>query len=99
MKKIQVIVVYALSNHQFIYPVNIRLGATVQDAIKKSHILTIFEDINLYKNKVGIYNKIVNLKYLIKNGDRIEIYRSLIIDPKERRRKNFYLKNTILNKR
>ena len=58
----------------------------VIDAIKKSSILLYFPEINLSKNKVGIYGKLVELDHIVKNNDRIEIYRPLSIDPKKARR-------------
>ncbi|CAL4321282.1 RnfH family protein [Buchnera aphidicola] len=86
MKKISVTIIYARANHQFIHKVDIIMGSTVREAIIYSNVLNIFKEISLYKNKIGIYNKIVKLKHVVKNEDRIEIYRDLIIDPKERRR-------------
>ncbi|QCI20734.1 RnfH family protein [Buchnera aphidicola (Brachycaudus cardui)] len=100
MKIIQATVVYALPDIQYIHEVNIELGATVKDTILASNILYIIENSSLYSLHVGIYNKLVHLKSLIKDGDRIEIYRNLIIDPKERRRKNIYfLKKSNIHKK
>ncbi|QCI15933.1 RnfH family protein [Buchnera aphidicola] len=96
MNNIQVIVVYALPNIQYIYKVKLKLGATVKDAILASNILKKHNNISLYKNSFGIYNKLINLTSYIHDGDRIEIYRNLIIDPKERRRKKLsFLKRNI----
>lgn len=64
---------------------NIFETAKVIDAIKASNIESIYpEVINL---SVGIFSKIVSLDTVLKDGDRIEIYRSLLIDPKEKRRR------------
>lgn len=89
MSTIYATVVYALPHIQYIYEVEVKLGSTVKDAILASKILNIIKNIKFYKN-IGIYNKIVRLNSEIKNGDRIEIYRNLIIDPKERRRKKYF---------
>lgn len=91
MKIIKVTIVYALPEIQYIYEVKIKSGSTVKDAILASKILNLIENFSFYKNNVGIYNKIVHLKSNIKDGDRIEIYRNLIVDPKEWRRKNIFL--------
>ncbi|CAL4326314.1 RnfH family protein [Buchnera aphidicola] len=94
MKIIQNTVVYALPNKQYIYEINVQLGATVKNVILASNILHIVKNISLHNINVGIYNKLVHLNTITQDGDRIEIYRNLIIDPKERRRKKiFFHKN------
>ncbi|QCI20977.1 RnfH family protein [Buchnera aphidicola (Hyperomyzus lactucae)] len=90
MNIIQVTVVYALPDIQYIYEVNLRSRSTVKDAILASNLLKKIDSISLHNNRVGIHNKLVNLKSHVKDGDRIEIYRNLIIDPKERRRKKVF---------
>ncbi|AYN24805.1 RnfH family protein [Buchnera aphidicola] len=94
MNIIKVTVIYALPNIQYINEVKICSNSTVKDAILASNLLNKVKNIQFYKKNVGIYNKLVHLNEKIKNGDRIEIYRNLIIDPKERRRKrsSFFLK-------
>lgn len=89
MEIIQVTVIYALSEVQYIKKVRIKSNSTVKDAILASNLINIEKNIQFYKNNVGIYNKLVHLNRKIKNGDRIEIYRNLIIDPKERRRNKY----------
>ncbi|KAF0707669.1 RnfH family protein [Buchnera aphidicola (Aphis craccivora)] len=89
MEIIQVTVIYALSEVQYIKKVRIKSNSTVKDAILASNLISIEKNIQFYKNNVGIYNKLVHLNRKIKNGDRIEIYRNLIIDPKERRRNKY----------
>lgn len=79
--KILVEVVYALQHYQHIINIEIEQNSTVLEAIQYSGILKIFNNINFKINKVGIYGKIVNLNDIIHNGDRIEIYRPLFIDP------------------
>lgn len=63
------------------------MGDTVEQAIIASNILTICNDIDLTKNKVGIYSRPAKLSDNVRDGDRVEIYRPLIADPKEMRRK------------
>lgn len=90
MNIIHVTVAYALPNKQYIYEVKMKLNSTVKDAILESKILNIIKNFSLHDLHVGIYNKLVHLDTKIKDGDRIEIYRNLSIDPKEWRRKKIY---------
>jgi putative ubiquitin-RnfH superfamily antitoxin RatB of RatAB toxin-antitoxin module len=84
---IQVEVAYALPEQQVILPIRIKDGATVQQAIEASGMLVKFPDIDLATNKIGIFSKLVKLDTVLREKDRVEIYRSLIADPKEVRRK------------
>ena len=59
----------------------------IQTAILQSGILQQFTEIDLRENKVGIYSRPAKLNDQLKDGDRIEIYRPLLADPKEIRRK------------
>ncbi len=59
---------------------------TVEQVIKASGILQKNSDIDITQQAVGIYNKIVALQAPVTAGDRIEIYRPLVIDPKQARR-------------
>jgi putative ubiquitin-RnfH superfamily antitoxin RatB of RatAB toxin-antitoxin module len=83
---ITVEVVYASIHKQAIISVQISGRSTVFNAITQSGILSKFPEVDLNKNKVGIFSKIVALDHQIEDGDRIEIYRSLQVDPKEARR-------------
>lgn len=79
-------VAYALPEKQYLQRVTLEEGATVEEAIHASGLLTLRRDIDLTKNKVGIYSRPVKLGDSVKDGDRVEIYRPLIADPKELRR-------------
>jgi putative ubiquitin-RnfH superfamily antitoxin RatB of RatAB toxin-antitoxin module len=69
---------------------SLKLGATVLDALTDAKVYQIHpETKNL---PVGIYAKLVTLDTVLKDGDRIEIYRPLTIDPKEKRRRLARLK-------
>ncbi|HGF6560530.1 RnfH family protein [Providencia sp. PROV188] len=87
MSDINIEVTYALPEKQFLLPVKVAEGTTIEDAIIASGILTLRSDIDLKKNKVGIYSRPAKLGDVVQEGDRIEIYRPLIADPKELRRK------------
>lgn len=82
---IEVEVVFAW-HKQVIRKLSIAEGATVADAISASNIQQHFPEIDLMKLKVGIYSRVCDVQSLVKQGDRIEIYRPLLIDPKEIRR-------------
>ncbi|XNM68661.1 RnfH family protein [Escherichia coli] len=84
--KIAVEVAYALPQKQYLQRVTLDEGATVEQAIQASGLLTLRDDIDLTKNKVGIYSRPVKLDDVVHDGDRVEIYRPLIADPKELRR-------------
>ncbi len=84
---INVEVVYALPGQQTLLQVQLAEGATVGDAIRRSGVLEAFPDIDLARNKVGIFSKLVKLDESLRDKDRVEIYRPLIADPKEVRRK------------
>ncbi|MBZ0058759.1 MULTISPECIES: RnfH family protein [unclassified Leclercia] len=84
--EIVVEVAYALPEKQYLQRVTLEEGATVEEAIRASGLLTLRNDIDLAKNKVGIYSRPVKLADMVKDGDRVEIYRPLIADPKELRR-------------
>lgn len=79
----QVEVVFADQRQQKIIKVSVPITASVATAIKLSGILLDFPHINLSKNKVGIFGKLCNLDSQVKPGDRIEIYQSLLIEPKK----------------
>ncbi len=82
---IHVIVAYATPKKQIEIPLNVEENCTVALAIQRSGILQLFPDIKLAEARVGIYSKKVALDDGLRDGDRIEIYRSLKIDPKQAR--------------
>lgn len=84
--KIAVEVAYALPQKQYLQRVTLDEGATVEQAIQASGLLALRDDIDLSKNKVGIYSRPAKLQDVVNDGDRVEIYRPLIADPKELRR-------------
>jgi len=87
-------VAYALPDEQVIIPLQLEPGVTVEQAIQLSGIRDKFSDIDLKVNKVGVFGKICKLDTPLKDQDRIEIYRKLIADPKESRRKRAEKKET-----
>ena len=75
-------IAYALPQRQAWFDVNLQDGATVKEAIERSGILKQFPDINLEQQKVGIFGKLAKLDAVLADGDRVEIYRPIICDPK-----------------
>ncbi|MFP1825634.1 RnfH family protein [Lonsdalea quercina] len=86
MPEIRVEVVYALPERQFLRPLQLNEGSTVELAIKASGLLTLRPEIDLNINKIGIFSRPAKLDEKLQEGDRVEIYRPLIADPKELRR-------------
>jgi hypothetical protein len=84
---IDVEVAYTLPDEQVILSVAIQQGASIQEAIERSGILQRFPDIDLAENKVGVFGKVARKDAELNAGDRVEIYRPLIADPKEQRKK------------
>lgn len=85
--KIQIEVVYGLAHKQKLLSIPVCKGVTVEQAIIESGIINIFPEIDLAVNKVGIWNKAVKLSQIVADLDRIEVYRPLIADPKEVRKR------------
>ncbi len=84
---IKVEVAYALAHVQTLLNVEVPPGTTLADAIKASGMLEKHPEIDLASNKVGIFGKLSKLDAVLRDRDRVEIYRPLIADPKEVRRK------------
>lgn len=80
-------VAYALPDCQTVLAVKVRPDTTVEEAIAASGMLARHPEIDLAVNKVGVYSRPVKLGDPLHEGDRIEIYRPLIADPREMRKK------------
>jgi uncharacterized protein len=86
-KKIKVEVAFATEKEQALVAVEGEPGLTVREAIGRSGVLKQFPQIDLSVNKVGVFGKLAKLDQPLEPGDRVEIYRPLIADPKEARKK------------
>jgi len=84
---INIEVVYALPNEQALLKLQLPQGSTVAEAVQASGIAQKYPEIDIAKNKLGIYGKLTRADALLRDKDRVEIYRPLIADPKEVRRK------------
>lgn len=78
----QIEVAYALRDKQTLLELRMNEGATLKQAIEVSGILDIYPQIDLIKDKTGIFGKIAKLDTILREKDRVEIYRTLIADPK-----------------
>lgn len=83
---IDVEVAYAVPENQLILKLRVPAGTTLEQAVRESAVLERFPDIDLARNQVGIFGKLNKLDAVLRNGDRVEIYRPLIADPKEVRK-------------
>lgn len=86
-ENIDIEVVYALPEKQVVQRINLPDGTTAEQAVKMSGILRQFPEIDLLQNKLGIYGKLIKPATILRDRDRIEIYRPLRVDPKESRRR------------
>lgn len=86
-ENMQVEVVYALPGETTVIPVVIGIESSIADAIHASGIEQLFPEIDLERNRVGVFSRIKSLGDKVYDGDRIEIYRPLTADPKEARRR------------
>jgi putative ubiquitin-RnfH superfamily antitoxin RatB of RatAB toxin-antitoxin module len=86
MTEFEVEVVFALAEKQVLRTMVVESGATVGDVIANSDLQLEFPDHRLAKMALGIWGREVERNRVVKAGDRIEIYRSLELDPRETRR-------------
>jgi len=82
-----VIVAWAVPGQAIMRPVSVAPGTTIAQAIRASGLLQEVAAIDLAVNPVGIYGKKKPLETVVRPLDRIEIYRPLVADPKESRRR------------
>lgn len=83
---LEIEVCHALPEQQTVITLQVNIGVNAEDAIKSSGILLRHPAIDLKINKIGIFGKLCELNHVLREGDRVEIYRPLIADPKEARR-------------
>jgi putative ubiquitin-RnfH superfamily antitoxin RatB of RatAB toxin-antitoxin module len=85
-ERVTVEVAYGTPERQALVEVELAAGSTVADAIEVSGLRRDFPDLEVHPDRVGIFGKKVLLERVLEPGDRVEIYRPLLIDPKEARR-------------
>ncbi len=84
---IEIEVAYALPDKQILECLKVPNGTTAAQAIQLSGICNKFSEIQPNDKNLGIFGKLVNPELILRNHDRIEIYRPITVDPKEKRRK------------
>lgn len=83
---IAVEVAYALPEKQAILSLQVPAGTSALEAARQSGISAQFDGIDLENAKLGIFGKVIAPTQVLQDGDRVEIYRPLIADPKEVRK-------------
>ena len=79
-------VAYALPDKQSLVSLEVEEGTTIKEAIEASGVLDTYDQIDLTRDKVGIFSKFATLDTVLREKDRVEIYRPLIADPKQVRK-------------
>ncbi|WP_119343804.1 RnfH family protein [Facilibium subflavum] len=79
-------VVYTAKDKQKQYRLEFDKSPSIKQAIEESGVLQDFPEIDLHRQKIGIFGEIMDLSDKVDDNDRIEIYRDLTIDPKDARR-------------
>lgn len=80
-------VAFALPHKQELVRLSLPPGSTVQHAIDLSGVLQKYPDVDLKSNKVGIFGKLTRLDAPLRDRDRVEIYRALVADSREIRKR------------
>ena len=85
--KIKIEIVYALPHEQILLKLDVAERSTIADAVKLSGLLEKYPEIDLEKGKFGLFGKLSKTDTILREKDRVEIYRPLLADPKEVRRR------------
>ena len=89
LDSIAIQVCFASAQNTTMIDVTTKIDSTIREAIEISQILTKHPEVNLDVSKVGIFGKLKSLNTILKQGDRVEIYRPLSVDPMVARRRRF----------
>ena len=84
--KLNIEVVFALPNRQRLVELQLDAGATIAEAIEASGLNADFEDVDFSSCEVGVWSKPKPRDHVLRDKDRVEIYRPLTVDPKRARR-------------
>lgn len=93
VKLLSVEIVYALPESQLLVELEVIPGTTARGAIEKSGILQRFPRLDLLRHRIGIFGRVVDPERELSSGDRVEIYRALVADPRDARRLRAKKKN------
>mgnify|MGYP000224029711 FL=1 len=97
-KTIVVEIVYALPDKQTLLAFDLPLGSTIEQGISHSGIASVHPELDLTDMKVGIFGKIASRDQVLREKDRIELYRPLLADPKEVRKQRAAEGKTMKNR-
>ncbi len=86
MPAISVELVFALPEKQVLRSITLAAGSTVGDVIMKGDLVSEFPGVDLEKAQAGIWGRLVDRDHVVRDGDRVELYRPLDVDPREARR-------------
>lgn len=86
MSEIELEIVFALPGRQSLLTLVVCSGATVADVVRASEFKATFPGCGIEQLAVGIWGRKVSRDHVVKQGDRVELYRPLVLDPKEARR-------------
>ena len=89
---IEVQVVYAAPRRPFAKTLALPAGSSVEQAVRASGLLDAFPELDLAHRRVGVFGEFVRLDECLHGGERVEIYRALIADPKEARQRRVQAK-------
>lgn len=87
MAEISIEVAFATPDQQQVVRLSVPEGTTLAQAVERSGLAAMFGNFNLAELKKGVWNQVKPDDYQVQDGDRVEVYRPLIIDPKEARRR------------
>ena len=85
-------VVYALPEHQQVLNIDIAPGTTAKQALQQTQLQQDFPRLDVDTSAIGVFGQPISLEYVMQDGDRLEIYRPLLRDPMEARRKRVKFK-------
>ncbi|MGA9855879.1 MAG: RnfH family protein [Gammaproteobacteria bacterium] len=85
-KEIQIEVIYASPDAQYQVTLRLSAGTTANAALEASGLLNKFPEIDLRRQRIGVFGRLVKPDYVLQDGQRLEIYRPLTHDPKQARR-------------
>jgi putative ubiquitin-RnfH superfamily antitoxin RatB of RatAB toxin-antitoxin module len=85
-KRLRVEVVYALPERQVLIELEVEKGTTVGEALDRSGVVERVPGLRIVPGRVGVFGKVVDPGALVRDGDRVEIYRPLVVSPGDARR-------------
>ncbi|OSI10776.1 RnfH family protein [Neisseria canis] len=98
MDKITIEIVYGTAERQHLQRMQVESGTTARQAVIQSEMAGLFPQADIADAPLGIFGKQVKDDTVLRHNDRVEIYRPLLIDPKEARRLRVSDRHTATNK-